>query len=58
MSNSIAFLERKQTEAARKNFQKCVTDLGVKIYADWNELNGNIPQVLFYHGGDEIQLRE
>jgi hypothetical protein len=59
MSVKIAFFERNQTEKARKEFQDYVKSLNIPFYQnDWGSTEQSIPGILFYHGSDEIYLRE
>lgn len=53
---TIAFYETERPESERVDFQHKVQSLEIPLHQSVNEVLANIPDVLFYHGGDFASL--
>lgn len=61
MPNTIAFFEReydKNSDKDRLNFHNMLEGKKIPVYHNWESIQNNIPNILFYHGQDVLYLKD
>lgn len=53
----VAFYESTRSESERSKFQEQVQGLKIPFHHDFGTLSTDLPQVLFFHGGDQADLK-
>ncbi len=57
MNNTIAFYEHDQNDGDRKEFQEKINELNLPLFNNWESLSIKIPNILFYHGNNDADLK-